>query len=114
MPKLIALRRERIATLRRMRRNTPLEPTAESAAAQRKPLGTQFTMLISMKIVVGALLVIVIGIVLTFGHGPVGPESVVRKDVADYVERAALHADAIVVQPRPRNQVCSPCRPDWN
>ena len=45
---------------------------------------------------VGALLVIVIGIVLTLGHGPVGPESVVRKDVADYVERAALHADAIV------------------
>jgi hypothetical protein len=55
-------------------------------------------MRIAMKVVVGALLVMVIGIVLTFGHGPVGPESVIGKDVADYVERAALNANAIVVQ----------------
>jgi hypothetical protein len=54
-------------------------------------------MRIAMK-VVGAVLVVMIGIVLAFGRGPVGPESVEGKDVADYVERAAAHSNAIVFE----------------
>jgi len=55
-------------------------------------------MRIALKIVVGAMLVVMIVMVLTFGRGPVGPESVAGKEVEDYVERAALNANAMIFQ----------------
>jgi hypothetical protein len=56
-------------------------------------------MRIGFKLVVLIAVVTMTAIVFTFGRGPVGPESVVRKEVQDRVREAAARAEAMMSPP---------------